>query len=67
MTGGNSSGRSIYYTEDQIVELNDLISVNNRSIKLPNDFLINGLNEILKISNHILEILSKFYSSLACN
>jgi hypothetical protein len=42
MTGGNSSGRSIYYTEDQILDLNDVISANNKSIKLPNDFVING-------------------------
>lgn len=42
MTGGNSNGRSIYYTEDQIIDLNDVISANNKSIKLPNDFVING-------------------------
>ena len=41
-TGGNGSGRSLYYTEDQVVDLNDLISVNNQTVKLPNDFVING-------------------------
>lgn len=42
MTGGNSSGRSIVYTEDQMIDLNDVIAVNNKSIKLPNDFVINA-------------------------
>lgn len=41
-TGGNGSGRSIYYTEEQIVDLNDLVTVNNQTVKLPNDFVINA-------------------------
>ncbi len=41
-TGGNGSGRSVYYTEEQVVDLNELISVNNQTVKLPNDFVING-------------------------
>jgi hypothetical protein len=41
-TGGTGSGRCLYYTEDQIVDLNELISVNNQTVKLPNDFVING-------------------------
>ena len=41
-TGGNGSGRTIYYAEDQIVDLNDLINQNNQTLKLPNDFVINA-------------------------
>ncbi len=42
LPGGSGSGRSIYYSEEQVIDLNDVISVNNKSIKLPNDFVING-------------------------
>lgn len=41
-TGGNGSGRSIFYSDDQIVDLIDLISINNQSVKIPNDFAIHA-------------------------
>ena len=41
-TGGNGSARTLYYPEEQVVDLNELISVNNQTVKLPNDFVING-------------------------
>lgn len=42
MTGGNGGGRCVFYVDDQILDLNEVISVNNSSIRLPNDFVING-------------------------
>jgi hypothetical protein len=40
--GGTGAGRCLYYQEDQVLDLNDLINTNNSSVKLPNDFVING-------------------------
>ncbi|CAF0770535.1 unnamed protein product [Brachionus calyciflorus] len=42
MTGSNASGRCVFYVDDQIVDLNDVITTNNSTIKLPNDFVINA-------------------------
>jgi hypothetical protein len=42
VVGGTGGGRTIHYPEDQVVDLNELINTNNSSIKLPNDFVING-------------------------
>jgi len=41
-TGGNGSGRSIFYPEDHIIDLIDLITVNNQAVKIPNDFAIHA-------------------------
>lgn len=41
-TGGNGSGRSLFYSDEQIVDLIDLISINNQSVKIPNDFAIHA-------------------------
>ena len=46
--GGTGAGRSIYYyQEDQTIDLNELINTNNVSIKLPNDFVLNGFKTLL--------------------
>ena len=43
-TGGvGGSGRNIFYADEHVLDLNELIAVNNKSVKLPNDFVINGL------------------------
>jgi len=41
-TGGNGSGRSVFYVEEQVVDLIDLISTNNQTVKIPNDFVIHA-------------------------
>lgn len=67
-TGGNASGRCIYYVEDQVVDLNEIISVNNSSVKIPNDLVINGMFSystlILNISLAYNQNKNKIKSSL---
>lgn len=41
-TGGNGSGRAVFYTEDHVVDLIDLIATNNQTVKIPNDFAIHA-------------------------
>jgi len=41
-TGGSGSGRSIFYPEDQVIDLIDLITINNQQVKIPNDFAIHA-------------------------
>ena len=42
VTGPGASSKTIYFAEDQLLDLNELISANNTSIKLPNDLVINA-------------------------
>jgi transcription initiation factor TFIID subunit 6 len=41
-TNAGGSGRAIYYTDDQTVELSEFVQANNQAVKLPNDFVINA-------------------------
>jgi transcription initiation factor TFIID subunit 6 len=41
-SGGNGSGRCIYFSEEKMLNLNEIISSNNQNIKIPNDFVINA-------------------------
>jgi hypothetical protein len=42
----NTGGRIVYYTEDQIVNLEDVIANNNQNVKIPNDLFLRGLLQI---------------------
>jgi hypothetical protein len=39
-----TGGRMVYYTDDKVVSLDDVIANNNQNVKIPSDIVLKGLS-----------------------
>lgn len=49
----SGGGRTVYYTDDQSINLDDVININNQNVKIPNDIVIKGILFIIIIIHNL--------------